>query len=101
MKISKVEALAISIPLRAAVSDAVRRITHRDHLIVRILTEDGLSGEGFTLGYDGSKGMVSLVDTVFRPILEGATALEAGRLWAGVYRPTSQAGRLGAAVRAR
>ena len=47
MKISKVEALAISIPLRAAVSDAVRRITHRDHLIVRIITEDGLSGEGF------------------------------------------------------
>ena len=54
MKISKVEALAISIPLRAALSDAVRRITHRDHLIVRITTGDGLCGEGFTLGYDGS-----------------------------------------------
>ena len=100
MKISKVEALAISIPLRAAVSDAVRRITHRDHLIVRILTEDGLSGEGFTLGYDGSKAMVSLVDTIFRPILEGANALEAGRLWAEMYRRSIQAGRRGAALRA-
>ena len=82
MKITKVEALAISIPLRAAVSDAVRRITHRDHLIVRIHTEGGLTGEGFTLGYDGSKAMVSMVDTLFRPILEGADAFEAEHLWA-------------------
>ena len=69
------EALAISIPLRAAVADAVRMIDHRDHLIVRIRTEDGLEGVGFTLGYDGSKAMVSMVDTIFRPILEGADAL--------------------------
>src|SRR6266540_589928 len=100
MKISKVEALAISIPLRAAVSDAVRRITHRDHLIVRILTEDGFAGEGFTLGYDGSKAMVSMVDTIFRPILEGANAFEAEYLWAEMYRQSIQAGRRGAALRA-
>ena len=86
MKISKVEALAVSIPLVAAVSDAVRRITHRDHLIVRITTDDGLSGEGFTLGYDGSKAMVSMVDAIFRPILEGANALESELLWAELYR---------------
>lgn len=100
MKISKVEALAISIPLRAAVSDAVRRITHRDHLIVRIRTEDGLEGTGFTLGYDGSKAMVSLVDTIFRPILEGEDAFEAEHLWAEMYRQSIQAGRRGAALRA-
>jgi D-arabinonate dehydratase len=99
MKISKVEALAISIPLRAAVSDAVRRITHRDHLIVRISTEDGLNGEGFTLGYDGSKAMVAMVDAIFRPILEGANALDAEHLWAEMYRQSIQAGRRGAALR--
>src|SRR5579863_6325204 len=85
MKISKVEALAISIPLKAAVSDAVRRIDHRDHLIVRITTEDGLTGEGFTLGYDGSKAMVSMVEVIFRPILEGANAFESEYLWAEMY----------------
>src|SRR5260221_8825549 len=100
MKITKVEALAISIPLRSAVSDAVRLITHRDHLIVRISTEDGLSGEGFTLGYDGSKAMVSMVDTIFRPILEGSNAFEAECLWAEMYRQSIQAGRRGAALRA-
>jgi len=100
MKISKVEALAVSIPLVAAVSDAVRRITHRDHLIVRITTEDGLRGEGFTLGYDGSKAMVSMVDTIFRTMLEGANALEAEHLWAEMYRQSIQAGRRGAALRA-
>ncbi len=100
MKIEKVEAFAISIPLRAAVSDAVRRITHRDSLIVRIRTTDGLEGVGFTLGYDGSKAMVSMVDTIFRPILEGAGALDAERLWAEMYRQSIQAGRRGAALRA-
>src|SRR2546421_9036185 len=100
MKITEVEALAISIPLRSAVSDAVRLITHRDHLIVRISTEDGLSGEGFTLGYDGSKAMVSMVETIFRPILEGSDAFESERLWAEMYRQSIQAGRRGAALRA-
>lgn len=100
MKISSVQALAISIPLRVAVSDAVRKITHRDHLIVRITTEDGLIGEGFTLGYDGSKAMVSLVEMIFRPILEGADAFASEHLWSEMYRQSIQAGRRGAALRA-
>lgn len=100
MKISRVEVLALSIPLESAVSDAVRRITQRDHLIVRIVTEDGLEGSGFTLGYDSSKAMVSLVDTIYRPILEGADALASEHLWAEMYRQSIQAGRRGAALRA-
>ncbi len=99
MKITQVEAFAISIPLPASVSDAVRKITHRDHLIVRVHS-DGLYGEGFTLGYDSSRAMVSLVDSIYRPILEGANALESEHLWAEMYRQSIQAGRRGAALRA-
>ncbi|MFN0165880.1 MAG: mandelate racemase/muconate lactonizing enzyme family protein [Bryobacteraceae bacterium] len=98
MKIERVEALAISIPLKAAVSDAVRRITHRDHLIVRVYAE-GLVGEGVSLGYDGSLAMVSLIDQIYRPMLEGADALETEHLWAEMYRQSIQAGRRGAALR--
>ncbi|MBI5280690.1 MAG: mandelate racemase/muconate lactonizing enzyme family protein [Candidatus Solibacter usitatus] len=100
MKITRVDAIAISIPLPKPVADAVRLITHRDHLIVTVHTGDGLSGLGFTLGYDGSRAMVSLVDQIFRPILEGADALETERLWAEMYRQSIQAGRRGAALRA-
>lgn len=100
MKITHVEALAISIPLRAAVSDAVRRITHRDHLIVRLRTEDGMEGVGFTLGYDGSKAMVAFVDSIYRPILQGANAFDSEHLWSEMYRQSIQAGRRGAALRA-
>lgn len=100
MKICRVEALAISIPLRAAVSDAVRRIDHRDHFIVRITSEDGLTGTGFTLGYDSSLAMVSLMETIYRPILEGADAFASEQLWAEMYRQSIQAGRRGAALRA-
>ena len=99
MKIRSVQASAISIPLPAPVSDAVRLITHRDHYLVSITTDDGLSGTGFTLGYDASLAMVSMTDTIFRPILEGADAFEANRLWAEMYRQSIQAGRRGAALR--
>ena len=80
--------------------DSLRRITHRDHLIVRIRAEDGLEGVGFTLGYDSSLAMVSLVDTIYRPILQGADAFAAERLWGEMYRQSIQAGRRGAALRA-
>ncbi len=100
MRIRKVEASAISIPLRAAVSDAVRRITHRDHLVVRLITEEGLEGWGFTLGYDSSRAMVSLVETIFRPLVEGAVIFESEHLWAEMFRQSIQAGRRGAALRA-
>jgi len=100
MKIERVEALAVSIPLPAPVSDAVRRITHRDHLIVKVRAEGGLQGLGFALGYDGSRAMLALIDEIWRPMLEGADAFETEHLWAEMYRQSIQAGRRGAALRA-
>ena len=100
MKISGVHAFAISIPLPAPVSDAVRRITHRDHYMVEIRTDDGLTGTGFTLGYDASLAMVSMTDSIFRPILAGADPLCSEALWSEMYRQSIQAGRRGADVRA-
>ncbi len=100
MKIREVEALAVSIPLPQPVADAVRRITHRDHLIVKIRTEEGLEGLGFALGYDGSRAMLELIGGIFRPLLEGADALETEHLWGEMYRQSIQAGRRGAALRA-
>lgn len=99
MKIRAIHAQAISIPLPKPVADAVRLITHRDHLIVRIETEDGLTGLGFALGYDGSLAMLQLIDAIYRPILTGANALDTEHLWAEMYRQSIQAGRRGAALR--
>ena len=100
MRITKVDAIAISIPLPVPVADAVRLITHRDHYIVTVTTGDGVSGTGFTLGYDGSLAMVSMTETIFRPILLNADPLHAEKLWAEMYRQSIQAGRRGAALRA-
>ncbi len=100
MKIAGVHAFAISIPLPAPVSDAVRLITHRDHYLVDIVTDEGITGTGFTLGYDASLAMVSMTDTIFRPILSGADPLRSEGLWAEMYRQSIQAGRRGAALRA-
>jgi len=99
MKIERVQATAISIPLQAPVADAVRQITHRDHYMAEI-TADGITGVGFTLGYDSSLAMVSMTDTIFRPLLMGKDALRSEDLWAEMYRQSIQAGRRGAAVRA-
>ncbi len=100
MKIAKIETRAISIPLPAPVSDAVRLITHRDHFLVFITTDDGLTGSGFTLGYDSSLAMVSMTGTIFKPILDGASIADTEKMWAEMYRQSIQAGRRGAALRA-
>ena len=100
MKITRVESFAISIPLPAPVSDAVRLITRRDHYMVRVHTDSGIVGEGFTLGYDGAPAMVLFAQAVFHPILEGADPLASEHLWAEMYRQSIQAGRRGAAMRA-
>lgn len=100
MKIRSVDAIAISIPLPSPVADAVRLITHRDHLIVTITTDSGLTGVGFTLGYDGSIAMLDLIERIYNPILTGASAFDTERLWAEMYRQSIQAGRRGAALRA-
>jgi D-arabinonate dehydratase len=98
-RITEVEAFAISIPLENAVSDAVRRITRRDHLILRVRTDTGYEGTGFALGYDASLAMVSMVDTIYREILIGADPFETEYLWSEMYRQSIQAGRRGAGLR--
>lgn len=100
MKIHSVDAIAISIPLPTPVADAVRLITHRDHLIVTITSDTGLTGTGFTLGYDGSLAMLELIERIYLPILAGASVFDTERLWAEMYRQSIQAGRRGAALRA-
>ena len=98
-RIIAVDAIAISIPLQEAVSDAVRKITRRDHLIVHIRTDTGLEGVGFSLAYDASLAMVSLVDTIYREMLIGANPFDTEYLWSEMYRQSIQAGRRGAALR--
>jgi D-arabinonate dehydratase len=98
MKIEQVEAVAISIPLKAPVSDAVRTHTHRDHLIVKIRA-GGLEGVGFALAYDGSKAMVELVNAIYRPMLLGASMFDTEHLWTEMFRQSIQSGRRGAGLR--
>lgn len=100
MKIRAVHAQAISIPLPTPVADAVRLITHRDHLLVTVETDEGVSGMGFALGYDSSLAMIALIDAIYRPLLTGADAFATEHLWAEMYRQSIQAGRRGAALRA-
>jgi D-arabinonate dehydratase len=99
MKIRRLEAFALSIPLPAPVADAVRTITRRDHLMVKVIDEEGREGVGFTLGYDASRAMVLMVDDIFRPIVEGASVFATEMLWAEMFRQSIQAGRRGAALR--
>lgn len=100
MKIVNVQAQAISIPLPKPVADAVRVITHRDHLLVTVESDEGVSGMGFALGYDSSLAMIELIGAIYRPMLVGADALATEHLWAEMYRQSIQAGRRGAALRA-
>ncbi len=98
MKIEQVEAIAISIPLKTPIADAMRTHTHRDHLLIKIRVE-GMEGVGFALGYDGSTAMVELVNAIYRPMLIGASMFDTEHLWTEMFRQSIQAGRRGAALR--
>jgi D-arabinonate dehydratase len=100
MKIRSLETQVVSIPLPVPVADAVRTITHRDHLIVRLTAENGATGIGFSLGYDGARAMAALAAEIFAPVVTAADVFESERLWSAMYRQSIQAGRRGAALRA-
>ena len=99
LRIRRIEPIAVALPLPRAVSDGIRLHTRRDHLIVKVYTEEGLVGTGFTLAYDGSRAMARLVEELFAPKLKGRSALETELLWDEMYRLSIQTGRRGLVMR--
>ncbi len=82
MKIKTVEATKISVPLDRPAKFATRRVTSRDYTVVRIDTDENLSGYGMCWWNHPA-------DIIGRQLVQhliGQDALDIERLWNGMYR---------------
>lgn len=91
MKIQRLEAIPYSIPCTKPLSFASGEITHAEHVLVRIHTDDGLVGEAdapprpFTYG-ETQASMKVIIDSVFAPQLIGPDPFDRGKVRAVLGR---------------
>ncbi len=100
-KIEAVEARTVSVPLDAVTSFSTRKVSKRDYTLVRVRTQDGVTGIGFC--YAGSHGgtvVTHAVRELFAPMLAGQSSLRTEGLWQEMYANTLLHGRTGSVMRA-
>lgn len=100
MRITDIEAFAISIPLQEAVMWSTAGVTQRDHVIVRVHTDENISGIGYSLGYSGSALIARSVETLLKPLLIGQDPLMTEHLWETMFHDSIKVGRRGVLLRA-
>lgn len=98
--VTRVEARTIRVPLPTATSLSTRRVTHRDYVISRVHTDDGMCGIGFCYGgSDAGSIVASVVRELLAPLLVGEDATRVEWLWDRMYSTGLLHGRAGSAMR--
>jgi D-arabinonate dehydratase len=98
MKITGVTAYRVDLPLPSVVYAAGYEIRSRDYQFVRIDTDAGISGWGFTLGRGAD--VASIVRRNLSPIIENEDPLRNEHLWKKMYESTRFIGQQGMVIRA-
>lgn len=100
MRICRVEAANYQIPLPKVLSDSTHgEIRHFAVIVVRIATDDGLEGIGYsyTVGKTGGSAIRSLIEDDLKPLLAGQDPRRTEQLWQTMWRATHYVGRGGPA----
>src|SRR3546814_19430810 len=100
-QISAVSACIARVPLTLATSFSTRVVTERHYLLVRVTTQDGNSGIGFS--YAGSRGgavVLAAAEVLLAPVVVGEDSTRTEHLWSKMYSEALLQGRAGAVMRA-
>lgn len=97
MKISKVEARTVVVPLERPTRISRRQLPERHYTLARVTAEDGTTGIGFCLA---GATATTAVRHLLAPKVVGAGVHETERLWDELYYDTILQGRRGALLRA-
>jgi len=98
MKISDVRAIMLSCPVEP-IMDAVHFIPRRETLLIRVETDQGLTGIGEAACFGGALRTVKMIaEQELQPLLVGEDPLRIERLWDRMYSRTLQHGRRGAVI---
>jgi L-alanine-DL-glutamate epimerase-like enolase superfamily enzyme len=96
MKVVDVEAFAIRYPLREPIKDATHDLTLYELAVVRLHTDEGLVGHGFSSATHGGAEVIALlVDRMLAPILRDRDPFHVRGLWDEMHWRTQVAGRGG------
>lgn len=89
LKITNVSATPVHLPLAKPIASALGRYTHVDCLVVRVETEEGPTGTGFSAGLGGeaSRAMSPYVKAELTPRIAGQDALSPDALWRMMWAP--------------
>ena len=96
MKITDVQAILISIPLKKPTSTSSKTMTAREYVVTRVRTDEGITGSAYTVG--GSVVVTAVNDTL-KPLVMGSDPFDTERLWDKMFRTTLTLGRKGAVIR--
>ena len=99
--IAAVEAVALSVPLARPIAFATRRVDHREYVLVRVRTDDGSEGTGYT--YAGNQGGQLVADAVHQlvaPLVRGRSSWALRENWDLIYQELLLIGRRGLVLRA-
>jgi D-arabinonate dehydratase len=96
MKITDVQAILISIPLKKPTSMSGKTVTAREYVVTRVHTDEGITGSAYTLG--GSVVLTAVNETL-KPLVMWADPFDTERLWDKMFRTTLMLGRKGAVIR--
>jgi D-arabinonate dehydratase len=80
MKIDRVEVFIYRVPPRRPISDSTWKINNVGYTIVRVSTDDGLSGLGLTFEF-GGEAVRLVVQDFLAPIIMGRSPFETEALW--------------------
>jgi L-alanine-DL-glutamate epimerase-like enolase superfamily enzyme len=99
--IQSVESCLVRMPLARPAAFATRTVLAREYVLVRLTTEEGISGLGFTYAGSNAGSVVSeAVATLLAPTLVGRPRHLIEGLWELMYRGALLHGRAGSVMRA-
>jgi L-alanine-DL-glutamate epimerase-like enolase superfamily enzyme len=97
VKITGVEAIALRYPLREPIRDATHDLALYELAVVRLHTDDGLTGHGFSSATHGGGSVIAhLVREMLAPVVIGRDSFHVRGLWDEMFWRTQIVGRAGA-----
>lgn len=101
MKIRSVESIALRYQLPQPMADALNWFDSRAAVLVRIHTNEGLTGIGESAYFGGPMSTTQhIVEEELAPLLVGQSPLDIEKLWSRMYHRSMQHGRHGAVISA-
>ena len=99
MKITRVEAMTLTCHLDKPIMDATYTLPHRSAVLVKVDTDEGLSGIGES-AYFGGPPLITktIIEKELQEYLLGEDPLNIERLWEKMYQRTIKHGRKGAVI---